>query len=54
MHGYWFISLREQDHVFLGSALHFIQTTWFTYLFANIRKVTKWVQFAECSLDLVI
>jgi len=44
MHGHWFISLREQDHEFLGSALHFIQITWFTYVFANIRRVTKWVQ----------
>jgi len=54
MHGHWFTSLREQYHAFLGSALHFIQITWFTYVFANIRWVTKWVQFARCSLDLVI
>jgi len=54
MHGHWFISLREQDHAFLGSAFHFIQITWFTYVFGNIRRVTKWVQFAGCSLDLVI
>jgi len=39
---------------FLGSALHFIQITWFTYVFANIRNVSKWVQFAGCSLHLVI
>jgi len=25
-----------------------------TYVFANIRRVIKWVQFAKCSLDLVI
>jgi len=54
MHGHWFIFLREQDHAFLGSALHFIQITWFTYVFGNIRRVTKWVQFAGCRLDLVI
>jgi len=24
-HRHWFISLRQQDHAFLGSALHFIQ-----------------------------
>jgi len=30
MNGHWFISLREQDHAFLGSALLFIQITWFT------------------------
>jgi len=54
MHGHWFISFREQDHAFLGSALHFIQITWFTYDFANIRRVTKCVQFAGCSLDLGI
>jgi len=54
MHVHWFISLREQDHAFLRSALHFIQTIWFTYVFANIRRVTKWVQFAGCSLGLVI
>jgi len=38
MRGHWFISLGQQDHVFLGSALHFIQRTWFTYVFANIRR----------------
>jgi len=27
---------RKSMH-FLGSALHFIQITWFTYVFANIR-----------------
>ena len=52
IHGHWFISLREQDHAFAGSALHFIQIPWFTYVFGNIRRLTKWVQFAECSLDL--
>ena len=31
MHGHWFISLGQQEHTFLGSALHFIRTTWFTY-----------------------
>jgi len=41
MHGHWFISLLKQDHAFLGSLLHFIQITWFTYIFANVRKVTK-------------
>jgi len=25
MHGHWFVSLRQQEHAFLGSALHFIQ-----------------------------
>jgi len=54
MHGHWFISLREQDHAFLGSALHFTQITWSIHVFANIRRVTKWVQFAGCSLDLAI
>jgi len=49
IHGHWFISLREQDHAFLGSALHFIQITWFTYAFANICRVTKWVQVVGCS-----
>jgi len=52
MHGHWFISLWEQDHEFLGSALHFIQIPWFTYVFGNIPRVTKWVQFVGCSLDL--
>jgi len=41
MHGHWFISLREQDHAVLGSALHFIQITWFSYVFGNIRRLTK-------------
>jgi len=36
MHGYWFISLQEQDHEFLGSAFHFIQISWFTHVFGNI------------------
>jgi len=41
MHGHWFISLREQDHAVLGSALHFIHITWFSYVFGNIRRLTK-------------
>jgi len=51
MHGQWtlFYYLREQEHTFLGSALHFIQVSWFTYIFANIE-----IQFARCSLDLAI
>jgi len=53
MHGHWYISLREQDHAFLDSALDFIQITWSTYLFANIRRFTKGVQMAGCSLDRV-
>jgi len=51
MHRQWFISLVQQKHAFSGSTLYFIQITWFTYVFANIRSVTKWVQFAGCSLD---
>jgi len=47
MHGHWFIYLGQQEHGFLGCALHFIQITLFTYVFANIE-----VQFAGCSLDL--
>jgi len=27
MHGHWFVSLGQQEHAFLGSALHFIQKT---------------------------
>jgi len=38
----------------LGIALHIIQVTWFTSVFVNIRRVSKWVQFAGCSLDLAI
>jgi len=53
MHGDWFISLREQDHAFLDSALDVIQITWSTYVFANIRRFTKGVHLAGCSLDLV-
>jgi len=41
----WFVSLGQQHHAFLGSVLHFIQIIWFTYVFANIRRVPKWVQF---------
>jgi len=51
MHGHWFISLEQQEHAFLGSALHFIQIIWFTYIFVNILRVPKWVQFVGCSLD---
>jgi len=43
------ISVGQQEHAFLGSALHFIQITWFTFVFANIRRVPKWVQFTGCS-----
>jgi len=28
MHGHWFISLGQQEHTFLGSALRFILVTW--------------------------
>jgi len=54
MHGHWFISLGQQERAFLGSTLHFIQITWFTYVFANIRKVPKWVQYAGYTLDLAV
>jgi len=54
MHGHWFISLGQQEHVFSSSALLFIQITWFTYVFASIRRVPKWVQFSGCSLDLAM
>ena len=37
---------EQQEHAFLGSALHFIQITWFTYVFGNIRRVPKWIQLA--------
>ena len=40
----------EQDHAFLDRALHFIQISWITYIFANIRRVSKWVQFAGMQL----
>jgi len=39
---------------FRHRALHFIQITWFTYVFASVLKVTKWVQVAGSSLDLVM
>jgi len=28
MHGHWYIYLGQQEHAFLGNALHFIQVTW--------------------------
>jgi len=28
--------------------------TWLTYVFANIRRVPKWVQFAGCNSELAI
>jgi len=46
MHGHWFICLGEQEHSFLGSALHFIQITWFT----RPRLCQHWFQFTGCSL----
>jgi len=52
MHGYWFISLGQQEHAFLGSTLNFIHDTWFNYVFANIRKSPKCVQFAGCNLAI--
>jgi len=36
----------QQEYAFLGSALHFIQITWFTYISAIIRRVAKWAHFA--------
>ena len=54
MQGLWFISVGQQDYAFLGSSLHLIQIPWFPYVYANICKVPKWIQFAGYSLDLVI
>jgi len=54
IHGHWFISLRARPCIFGHSVLHVIKITWFTHVFANVRRVTKWVQFAGCSVDLVI
>jgi len=31
--------LDQQEHALLDSALHFFQTTWSTYVFANIGRV---------------
>jgi len=50
MHGHWFISLGQPEHAFLGSALYFVQITWYSCVFANIYRVPKWVHFAGCSL----
>jgi len=49
MHGHWFIYLGQQEHAFLGSAVHFIPIICFTYVFANIE-----VQFAGCTCRLVL
>jgi len=54
MHGHWFISLGQQKHAYLGSALHFIQITSLIYVLANMRRASMWVQFVECSLDLAV
>jgi len=35
------IIFGQKEHAFLGSALHFFQISWFTYIFANICKVPK-------------
>jgi len=50
MHGHWFISLGQQEHGFLDSALHFIQITWFTYVFANIRRCPSGF---NCRMQLI-
>jgi len=42
MHGHGFIFLGHREHAFLGSALYFIQVTWFTFVFANIDRVSEW------------
>jgi len=44
-----FFSLGQQEHAFLGSALHFIQITWFTYVFANIRSVHNRFKFQNAA-----
>jgi len=44
----------RSKNMHLGNALHFIGITWFTYIFASIPRLTKWVQFPGCSLDLAI
>jgi len=54
MRRHWFNSLGQQEHALLGSALHFIQLIRLTYVFANIRRVFQWVQFAGRSLDPAI
>jgi len=43
MHGHWLISLGQQEHAFLGFALHFIQIICLTYVFDNIRRMAEWV-----------
>jgi len=50
MHGHWFILLGNKNMHF--KAMHYISS--FTYIFANIHKAPQWVQFEECSLDLMI
>jgi len=49
MHGHWFIYLGQQKRAFLGSALHFIQIIWFTYVFANIRRVPGGFNFRDAA-----
>jgi len=43
MNEQWFVSLGQQEHEFLGSALHFIRKTWFTCLFAKAIVVFGYV-----------
>jgi len=49
MHGHWFIFLGQQEHAFLGSALHSIQITWCTYVLANIHRVPKWFSLQDAA-----
>jgi len=49
MHGHWFISFRQQEHAFLGNALHFIQITWFTYVFSNSRRCPRGLNLLEAA-----
>jgi len=39
MHGHWHIPSGQQEHAVLGSALNFIQITWFTYVFVHFHRV---------------
>jgi len=52
MRGSCLISLGQQEHTSLSITVH--PNNFVTFVFANNRKLSKWVQFAGCSLDLMI
>jgi len=53
MQGHWLISFGQQEHALLGSALCFIQITWFTYVFHRLCQLSQGAQVASlCRMQI--